>query len=165
EIFFLTDVSKFVDFLFEPALLVIIGTILSVYFYFNKRKKEGMVFFISLAIMSIIVEFLKFLFDRARPLNFLILREDYSFPSGHAAVTILFFGFLSYFFFKNKSARVKLISYIVAGFLILLTGFTRIYLRVHWFTDVLVGYLIGGIILAGAIVVMRKGETNLHRLI
>ena len=152
----LTSLSVFWDFIFEPVLLVVVSLIISIYLFFIKRKKEASVFFSSMLAIGAVVEFLKFLMMRARPLNQIILRTDFAFPSGHAAVNLVFFGMLVYIFLGSRSLRTKTISYILAGILVLFIGFTRIYLRVHWLTDVLVGFVVGAVVLSVGIIVLRK---------
>ncbi|RLG10216.1 hypothetical protein DRN73_08395 [Candidatus Pacearchaeota archaeon] len=88
--------------------------------------------------------FVKDLIQRPRPISSLIPVSGYSFPSGHALISIIFFTSLIYFFkdnIKNKNLRYTFIT--INILLFLLIGFSRIYLNVHWFSDVLGGFLLG----------------------
>jgi len=143
----LTSISIFIDFIFDPVLLVFISLIISIYFYSIKKKRDGILFFLSVFASGILVETLKFIFSRERPLNSLIPEVGSALPSGHASVTLVFFGMLAYIFFRNKKFEEKIIAYILVGILVLFTGFTRIYLCLHWLTDVLCGFVVGGIVL------------------
>ncbi len=87
---------------------------------------------------------LKALLDRARPVfDDPILKESTSsFPSGHAVGSMLIFGALLYFLW-NQWPRVRGLSAPLLALLILAIGFSRVYLGLHWPTDVLGGYLFG----------------------
>jgi undecaprenyl-diphosphatase len=67
-----------------------------------------------------------------------------SFPSGHVTSAVVLFGLLAFFAWQTwKSARIKVVSGSLVAVLVSFVGFTRIYLNVHWLTDVLAGYLLG----------------------
>lgn len=89
---------------------------------------------------------LKYLFNRPRPaVEHLVAAKHSSFPSGHAMGSMLFYGtliFLAYKYIDNKAMR--LVIQIALGIVILLIGISRIYLGVHYPTDILGGFLLGG---------------------
>ena len=153
---FLVAVSKFFDLVFDAVILILISLIISVYLFLKKKRTEAYVFFISMVIIGGFVELLKEIFMRSRPLNSVISATGYAFPSGHAAAAIVFFGLLAYIFFRNKSLRIKRTAYFFAAVLILLIGLSRIYLRVHWLSDVLGGFLVGGIVLIFGIIILQR---------
>jgi len=95
---------------------------------------------------------IKELIQRTRPFNTLIQETSFSFPSGHATIAVVFFGGLVFLFTK----RNKILNYTLASILILFTGFTRIYLRVHWLTDVTIAFILGILILSTAIIIYNK---------
>ena len=103
---------------------------------------------------------LKRLFNRSRPdIPLLHEAEGLSFPSGHALMSVTFYGILIYIVyktFKQKSIKWILISLLM--FLIVIIGFTRIYLRVHYTTDVIAGYCIGFLWLVFAVWLLNKME-------
>ena len=88
---------------------------------------------------------LKTFIARERPSQSpLVIENTYSFPSNHAMNATIFFGLISYFsfhFFRKKSLSV-MIS-LLSILLIILIGFSRIYLGVHYFSDVMAGYFAG----------------------
>jgi undecaprenyl-diphosphatase len=87
---------------------------------------------------------LKLLFHRARPEPFfgMVAPTSYSFPSGHALYSVRFYGTLAVITgTRLRSLTVRLIGWVVAVSLILLIGISRIYLGVHYPSDVLAGYM------------------------
>lgn len=87
---------------------------------------------------------LKFIFKRERPIDLMLIEESgYSFPSGHTMVATAFYGFIIYLINKsNYSKKIKIILTSILTILIILIGISRIYLGVHYATDVIAGYLI-----------------------
>ena len=87
---------------------------------------------------------LKFIIQRPRPTEFRIINESgYSFPSGHSMVSAAFYGFLIYLIYKNVKNKYLKWSLITLLSLVILTiGISRIYLGVHYTSDVIAGFLI-----------------------
>lgn len=86
----------------------------------------------------------KLAFERQRPPGAVYLESSFSFPSGHATMATAFFGFLAYFFWKNSSSfRMKVNALFANLFFIFLISFSRIYLGVHYFSDIWGGILLG----------------------
>lgn len=88
---------------------------------------------------------LKKIFFRERPSEFFLLKEEgYSFPSGHTMAAITFYGYFIFLIWQSSMKKKKKIIWtIFLSSVILLIGVSRIYLGVHYTTDVLAGYLIG----------------------
>ena len=109
-----------------------------------KNKKIGILIWVNIAISTLLNQILKFIIQRPRPTEFRIIDErGYSFPSGHSMVSATFYGFLIYLIYKNvKNKYLKYSLIIMLVILILLIGTSRIYLGVHYTSDVLAGFLI-----------------------
>ena len=109
-----------------------------------KNKKIGILIWVNIAISTLLNQILKFIIQRPRPTEFRIIDErGYSFPSGHSMISATFYGFLIYLIYKNvknKYLKYSLITMLII--LILLIGTSRIYLGVHYASDVLAGFLI-----------------------
>lgn len=100
---------------------------------------------------------LKMGFHRVRPNLYFIQETGYSFPSGHAMVTLVFYGTLLYFAFRHISSRsLRSLLAVLAVFLILAIGVSRVYLGVHYPSDVLGSYLAGFCWLVISIIVIKQ---------
>ena len=100
----------------------------------------------------------KLLVERPRPLYAIILENSSSFPSAHATIAVAFYGFLAYLLFeKTKNKLHHSLIVLAAIILILAIGFSRLYLGVHYLSDVLAGYLVGlAWLIAGITLAARK---------
>lgn len=114
------------------------------YLFFKDLKRAGEIAFIGIG-GYVINYFMKLSFRRLRPPHPLIEPlKNFSFPSGHATSGFIFYGLLVYLVWKMDIARP--LKYLAAALLILfalLIGFSRIYLRLHYTTDVLAGFCVG----------------------
>lgn len=113
--------------------------------YFIKKKDYNKLIFILLASLgtSGLNQLLKHFFVRTRPeMYFLIKETGYSFPSGHSMVSMAFY--TSIFYLLSERYREYKGVFLALNFILVsLIGISRIYLGVHWPTDVLVGYFLG----------------------
>jgi len=111
-------------------------------FIFIKDKRYGKYIAINLVTITLINNVIKAIVHRDRPFDIgLIVEKSYSFPSAHAMVSMAFYGFLIYLIYhKVKNPKKKFICSTLLGLIILFIGFSRIYLGVHYTSDVLAGY-------------------------
>jgi undecaprenyl-diphosphatase len=132
----------------SPASLIALGALVIIFFVRAGRPRTAILFIIAILGAELLDQVLKLLFHRTRPVAFFGLAEPigYSFPSGHSLVSCVFFGVLAAFAAARTESRARRwLYYIVAALMIGAIGFSRIYLGVHYLSDVLAGY-------AGAIV-------------
>lgn len=138
---FATPIAKFIT-NFGGAIFLIIATI--ILFILIKNKKIGFSIISNLVIVTILNQLLKNILQRPRPTEFRIVEETgFSFPSGHSMVSMAFYGYLIYLIYryvKNKYLKWTLI--VLLSILICTIGISRIYLGVHYTSDVLGGFLI-----------------------
>ncbi|EJS66797.1 phosphatase PAP2 family protein [Bacillus cereus] len=136
------------------AIGVITTLIISLLVFWKKRYYAAMIVY-PMAILTthIVNKGIKEVVKRSRPsLNEALDALGYSFPSGHAMLSIMTFGFLAYIIAANwKSVAGKYGITILMGILIVLIGLSRVILNVHYPTDILAGYCAGGILLIIAI--------------
>lgn len=136
-----TPIAKFIT-NFGGAIFVI--SLTTILFFVIKDKKIGISIIANLGIVTILNQIIKFIMQRPRPTEFRIIEETgYSFPSGHSMVSLAFYGYLVYLIYKyinNKHLKRTLI--IILSILICIIGVSRIYLGVHYTSDVLGGFLI-----------------------
>lgn len=101
---------------------------------------------------------LKLLFRRQRPEPFfgIVGPRNYSFPSGHALVAFCFYGALaSIITIEQLGRRTRVVVWIAAAFMVLSIGVSRIYLGVHYPSDVAAGYLTAFVWMTGVFLVHR----------
>lgn len=155
------DIMLFFTFLGTHRFLIPANLVLIAYFLFIKKHKWYSIKVPAIALSSLALMFgLKHLFNRPRPDVPLLFRaEGLSFPSGHALFSITFYGLLVYIIYKSDwSKGLKRILIMLLLLLIPVIGFSRVYLRVHYATDVVAGFCVGFIWLTFAIWLLNRME-------
>lgn len=133
-IVFITNLGSGFFYLFIITILLIIN------------KKLGLKLFLNSSLAFIINMIFKNLIMRSRPIGHLSHASGYSFPSSHATCAMVFYGTIIYMSQQLNIKYAKTIS-ILLYMLIILIGLSRIYLNVHYLSDVLAGFLLGSIIM------------------
>ena len=138
---FVTPIAKNITHLGGAIFLITLSLILLLII---KNKKIGILIWLNLGISVLLNQALKFIIQRPRPTEFRIINESgYSFPSGNSMVSAAFYGFLIYLIYKNVKNKYLKWSLITLLSLVILTiGISRIYLGVHYTSDVIAGFLI-----------------------
>lgn len=137
---------------------VLAGVVLGVTLWALRRGYRGLVQVYVLAAIAggVLNQLLKFSFQRPRPDLVAILTpaSGYSFPSGHAMGSTIVLG-MTAFVVARMAPRLRWYPYAIASLLVLVIGFSRVYLGVHWTTDVLAGFAAGAILLASVALATR----------
>ena len=138
---FATPIAKFITNLGGAIFLITLTIFL---FILIKNRKVGISIFSNLVIVTVLNQLLKNILQRPRPTEYRIIEETgYSFPSGHSMVSMAFYGYLIYLIYKYvKNKYIKWISIVLFSILICSIGVSRIYLGVHYTSDVLGGFCI-----------------------
>ena len=147
-----TDIGSF----YCLAAMSIVAVIL---IWFVKKDKRMAIFYaVCFAIVCFSNVVLKRIVRRIRPEHLMIIEETgFSFPSGHAMMTFAFFFLLAHFLWvilKNKTLKISLV--VLCAFMIELVSFSRIYLGVHYLSDILAGWLITFAICVSALMVYNS---------
>lgn len=135
-----------ITFLGKHQFLIPANLLLIFYFLLIERQNWFSIRVAAISLSSLVLMFaLKALFRRKRPLSPLLkAARGLSFPSGHAIMSVAFFGMLIYIIAHTPMrAFVQYAGIVLLIILILLIGFSRVYLRVHYASDVLAGFIIG----------------------
>lgn len=141
-----TSVIVFITFLGSYGFMVPAWLLLFSYFLFIRRNKWYFIVAVIIAVSNLaMMRGLKYFFNRPRPL-IPLLKEvpGLSFPSGHAYMGVIFYGLLIYFVYRDVPNKyVKWMFIFLLAILAFLVGFSRVYLRVHYASDVLAGFCFG----------------------
>ena len=130
------------------------------------EKKSDVVYFMCCSFVTIMINLIiKLIVHRARPDGIVLAIESgYSFPSAHAMLSTFIYGFISYLIYINRNAKKRAkIDVFLFVTLVILIGFSRIYIGVHYFSDVICGAVLGLICLVIFIKYVYKPKL-LHRL-
>ena len=144
---FLTSLAQVLADLGEPKLIVAIGLSAALIGYFY-RPVRGAAWTMPIAIIGsgILIQSIKITFRRARPDIFtpLLHETGYSFPSGHSLISIVVYGLLGYFAMHLVSRRwAKVVIGTLTVLLVIAIGLSRVYVGVHYPSDVLAGWSLG----------------------
>lgn len=142
----LTNVIRVITFFGSQQFLLPANLLLIFFFLFIRKNKRVAIHITTVSVVSVTVLFLlKDILKRERPMVPLIAKaHGYSFPSGHTLSSVTFYGMLMYIAWKNiRNTTLKWITVSFLFILPFLVGFSRIYLRVHYASDVIAGLCVG----------------------
>ncbi len=123
--------------------VIIIGAV-ALYFLYRRYWWELFTLFLVAGAGGMLIIILKLFFHRPRPAPQIVAAYGYSFPSGHAFLAIIVYGFLIYMAWRLVRGEVlRFLIFSMSFIMIILIGISRVYLNVHWLTDVLGGYAAG----------------------
>jgi undecaprenyl-diphosphatase len=150
---FLDSAMPVVSYLGAFPYCIIASLIIGLIFWFLRKRIEAIVI-TGVPYIGVVISYvLKFLIDRPRPLEDSL---ENSFPSGHTIYTSMLMGLIIYFLpqvIKNKTWC--LILRIIAGLVITAVGFSRLYLQVHWMSDIVSSLIIGMLVIIPAIILYK----------
>lgn len=131
-------------FLGEGPVLTISGLFILIWFLWKRKYHEALHWVAAILVGLIVPNVLKRLISSPRPTGLLGGPVSSSFPSGHTFFSVVFYGFLAVLIASHLKTPYKKYPYYVATLLIILVGLSRLYLGIHWFTDVLGSMALGG---------------------
>lgn len=140
----ITGALMMITFLGKIELVLFVSFLITVCLGLWKKNAFALPLWITIIGTEVFVLLGKMTVLRPRPEGAMYLETSASFPSGHAAISMAFYGLLAYLLAcRCKNFFCKIISVSLGAILILIIGFSRLYLGVHFASDVFVGYSIG----------------------
>lgn len=127
----------------EAPVLVALGILVVWRLAAQRRRRAALIFVVACVGAEVLSEILKLVFRRPRPEAFFGFVEPvtYSFPSGHSVMSACFYGVVAAILTTRMESRGRKIAiWAGAAFLAVAIGFSRVYLGVHYMSDVLAGY-------------------------
>lgn len=151
----MTTIFKGITLLCETETILIL---LALILIFMKKKKVASYIVINTGLCVLVNQIAKRIFRRARPVGIALIEQGgFSFPSGHSMVSLAFYGYIIYLMRKSKLSKVqKNIATIILSMIIILVGISRIYLGVHFASDVLAAYCLSTAFLVIIMYIERK---------
>jgi membrane protein DedA with SNARE-associated domain/membrane-associated phospholipid phosphatase len=140
---FVTDFMTMVTGLGGSKMILGGSLIVAICLCFKRRFDDLIIYLTAICGGSLLAFILKTAVHRARPVSGTALLQvgGWSFPSGHAMMSIIFFGMITYLLIRGMpSWKRQVFAVSTAGFTVFMIGFSRIYLQVHYLSDVLAGY-------------------------
>jgi membrane-associated phospholipid phosphatase len=147
----------------STPVLALVAAAAGAYLLREGRRRDAALLGIALVGSQLLTWILKSVFERPRPAfdDPVATADWFSFPSGHALSSIALYGALAYLFGRRLSPRARATCFYGVAVLVAAIGFSRLYLGVHFLTDVLAGYSAG---LAWLLVVIAVLHTRRSRL-
>jgi undecaprenyl-diphosphatase len=156
----LTSALSFLTRFGEAGVLIALSAAATALLFAVRRRREALVFAVSMLGGLVVDLLLKLAFHRDRPSASFFgahLPSSSSFPSGHAFFSVCYFGTLAMLLSPRlRSLPSKLSVWLAAGALALAIGFSRIYLGVHYATDVIGGFTAGAVWITAAVPFLRQ---------
>jgi len=145
----LTKIFSWITLLGQWQVVIGFALAASLLLWVWKKRDFILYLWLALAIDELFNNLGKFFIHRARPENAVYFENSFSFPSGHAMISIVFYGLLGFLLIRHlKNRKWKIVVFCVCFVLAVAIGLSRLYLGVHYLSDVCGGYLLGLLIFA-----------------
>ena len=153
-----TFIAKIVSVAFDTIALAIASLVIAVFLFIKNHKTHSLLLLTGIGGNALFVAIIKSLTQVTRPTNQLLYNSNFSYPSGHSTGVVVFIGLITYFVWLNwnNSQRVKILSSAIFGLMVTFVSFNRIYLNVHWLSDVVGGCLFGAFWLSFCILIYEQ---------
>ena len=140
QVFKIMDLVSFIG---SPTFLIPAMTIITIYMLYKKRYYIAKLLVASSLGSWTLNYILKFIFNRTRPLDYFLVEEvGLSYPSGHSMVSMSMYLTIAYLLKRYRKIDSKK-AYTIATILVFIMGISRLYLGVHWPTDIIGGFIMG----------------------
>ena len=152
-----TFLAVVLAFVFDTQAMVAYSLLIALFCWWRGRNVATTFFAVVMLLNAALLLLVKNIVGRERPVLQVMHETGFSFPSGHSMSALVFFGLLLYLLWGSAmSARKRLVLSGIAVILVLFVGASRIYLNVHWLSDVIAGFLLGISLLGASILVLRR---------
>lgn len=156
------EFMEFFHHLGSPKVLIPLVGILVAFNLYRKNKLFSLGLILASGGSALFNFLTKLTFQRQRPLDFMLVKEiTYSFPSGHAMTNTCLYLFLAYYYGNFINREKKKLAYIVAIIASFIMGFSRVYMGVHYPTDVLAGFMSGYFFYCLTVYILEKNKLRL----
>lgn len=145
----------------NPSIVIPLTFIIFGLLWYFRQRQAAKIFGLNCLGGAILSTGLKLTFSKTRPQlwSSQVTETSFSYPSGHALGSVVLYGFLAYLL-ANYFPKLGKLIYGGAGLLIMLIGFSRLYLGVHWPTDVIAGYSVGFLWVITCIALLRLQQVT-----
>ena len=145
-----TNIFKFITFFASDIFIIILSIILLTLSVFFKKKSRGVGFIFITLLTALFNQGLKLIVARDRPnINPLVIESNYSFPSGHTMIIVTITALLLFYIWQGKGKNsLKITISVFLSLFALLVMFSRIYLGVHYFSDIIGGITASSLLLS-----------------
>jgi len=141
----------------SPQSFILLTIVFALFFWLHKKPYHLVQFVLTLGIGSLVVYLMKIFIARPRPIEALISVSGYAFPSGHATISTIFCFLVIFAYkehFENRFFKFVFVSFFALTALAI--SFSRVYLSVHYLSDVVIGILLGLLISAISVFVFEN---------
>jgi membrane-associated phospholipid phosphatase len=134
----------FITQLGDTNFMIAIGILVFIYLFIYRDRLVAVAWAVATISGGLMVRLLKIFFERSRPVHDhgLVVETSWSFPSGHAAGSMLMYGLLAYMLVRYTKAALHIPIALAGITIIILVGSSRVILQVHYLSDVLAGYMV-----------------------
>jgi undecaprenyl-diphosphatase len=156
-----TAVAVAVSIIFDTTIILVFSLTAALLLFYKHLRKQSLLLLVAMVGEALFLSISKTFVYSPRPPNELIVETGYSFPSGHVTGGLVLFGLLAYFGWRLMNSSKRKASLILLFLAITsIISLDRIYLNVHWFSDILGGYLLGTFWLTFSIMVFKYWESS-----
>lgn len=146
------------------GIIAILFLSMLLFIIIQKNFLEAAILFLSVLIGNVGNKVLKAIVERERPSFPEHIEDSFSFPSGHVMVGLLLFGMITYYVVKaSQTQKMKQIVITSTSVLLIFIGFSRLVEGEHFFTDVIGGFIAGGLVLIAMITVDQLVRTKIEQ--
>lgn len=146
------------------GIICVLFLFMIIFAFVEKSFVSSAILFLSVLLGNTVNKLLKAIIERERPSFVAHMEDGFSFPSGHVMVGLLLFGMIAYNLVKtSRTKRIKQTIFMSTSLLLILIGFSRLVEGEHFFTDVLGGFITGGLMLVGMISLDKLIHTRLQK--